>query len=83
MYLDKFVHSLTGRYIMSVILGIGLATFFRAACYGKNCTIETAPPMEQIDAKIYKFDQKCYKLTKNPVKCSANKKIIDIDTVNA
>lgn len=27
MYLDKFVHSHTGKIMMSILLGIGLATF--------------------------------------------------------
>ena len=75
MYLFKFVHSETGRIIMSIILGIGLATFFRKMCSGKNCTVTKAPPLEEIDDKIYKFDGKCYKLEKNAEKCNTNKKV--------
>jgi hypothetical protein len=60
MYLDKFVHSNTGRMVMSIILGIGFATMFRAVCVGKRCRIIAAPPMEDIDGQIYKFDNKCY-----------------------
>ena len=56
MYLSKFVHSETGRYLMSVILGLGLATFFRKMCSGKNCIVSKAPPLEEIEDKIYKFD---------------------------
>ena len=37
MYLDKFVHSQSGKYIMSIILGLGLATLFRQICSGKDC----------------------------------------------
>ena len=36
MYLNKFVNSETGRYLMSILLGIGLATLFRQICEGKN-----------------------------------------------
>ena len=36
MYLSKFVHSEIGRYLMSIILGLGLATFFRKMCNGKR-----------------------------------------------
>ena len=46
MYLSKFVHSEIGRYLMSIILGLGLATFFRKMCNGKNCVISKAPPLE-------------------------------------
>ena len=72
MYLSKFVHSVTGRNLMSIILGLGLATFFRKMCSGKNCIITKAPPLEEIDDKIYKFDGKCYKLEKNAEKSLDN-----------
>ena len=76
MYLDKFVHSSTGKIMMSIILGLGLATFFRAVCKGKQCRIIRAPPLEELDDQIYRFDDKCYEFKKNPVKCDSNKNII-------
>ena len=76
MYLSKFVHSELGRYLMSVILGLGLATFFRKMCTGKNCVISKAPPLEEIQDKIYKFDNKCYKLEKNAETCVKEKKTV-------
>ena len=78
MYLDKFVHSNTGKIMMSILLGIGLATFFRAVCKGKQCRIVSAPPMEEIEDQIYKFDNKCYKLEKNTIKCAKNRNTIKI-----
>jgi hypothetical protein len=78
MYLDKFVHSQTGKVLMSILLGLGLATFFRAVCKGKRCIIITAPPMEEIEEQIYKFNDKCYKFEKNVVKCEDNNKTINI-----
>lgn len=76
MYLSKFVNSVTGRNLMSIILGLGLATFFRQMCSGKNCIITKAPPLEEIEDKIYKFDNKCYKLEKNAEKCNNKKKVV-------
>lgn len=76
MYLSKFVHSATGRNLMSIILGLGLATFFRQMCIGKKCKVTKAPPLEEIDDKIYKFDGKCYKLEKSAEKCNKQKKIV-------
>ena len=49
MYLNKFLHTHSGKYIMSVILGFGLATLFRTVCKGKNCLLFKAPPMDEID----------------------------------
>ena len=73
MYLDKFVHSKTGKYLMSILLGIGLATLFRQTCVGKNCVTYNAPPAEELDGQTYKFDNKCYKFEKNSVKCDSKK----------
>ena len=73
MHLSKFIHTNTGRLIMSILLGLGLATLFRQICEGKDCTLFSAPPIEEIDDQIYKFDDKCYKMTKNAVKCDSKK----------
>jgi hypothetical protein len=77
MHLSKFVHSETGKYIMSIILGIGLATLFRTACKGNNCTIKQAPPLEEIQDKTYRIDGKCYKIETNAVSCNSKKQIFD------
>jgi len=74
--LGKFVHTESGKYIMSVLLGFGLASLFRAACKGRNCIVFNAPPLEMIQDKIYQFDNKCYKYTPVSSKCSSKKKII-------
>ena len=61
MFLQKFVRSKSGKIIMSILLGLGLATLFRQACLGKDCLIYKAPPLEEIENNIYKIDKKCYK----------------------
>lgn len=78
MYLDKFVHSKTGKIIMSIILGIGLATFFRSVCKGKKCRVITSPPLDELDNQTYKFDNKCFAFERNPISCSNNKKTVKI-----
>jgi hypothetical protein len=78
MYLDKFVHSYTGKIIMSIILGIGLATFFRAVCKGRNCRIISSPPIEEIEGQTYKFNDKCYKFEKNAIDCKTNNNTVKI-----
>jgi len=78
MYLDKFVHSKTGKIIMSIILGIGLATFFRAVCKGRRCRVILAPPMADIEGQTYKFNDKCYTFEKNVINCKKNKNTVKI-----
>ena len=56
MHLGKFVHTETGKYMMSILLGFGLASLFRTVCKGKNCIIFHAAPLDQIEEKIYKYE---------------------------
>lgn len=77
MHLEKLVHSQTGKYIMSILLGLGLATMFRQVCKGKNCLLYHAAPIEEITDQIYKFNNKCYKFNNSPVKCDKEKKIVN------
>ena len=78
MHLGKFVHTESGKYLMSIILGFGLATLFRTVCNGKNCLIMKAPPLEDVEDKIYKHQGKCYKFTPVTTKCDANKKNVEM-----
>lgn len=74
--LAKFFNTDSGKHIMSMLLGFGLASLFRTVCKGKECLIFQAPPIDQIQDKIYKHDGKCYKYEPAPTKCSANKRIV-------
>lgn len=78
MHLDKFVHSSTGKILMSIILGIGLATFFRAACKGNQCRIVKSPPLEELEGQTYRYNDKCYTFEKNAITCDKKKKSVSI-----
>ena len=73
MYLAKFVHTKTGRYLMSIILGLGLASLFRTICKEKNCILFKAPPLDEMDGKVYKYQDKCYTYKSVSTKCDASK----------
>jgi len=77
MNLSKFVNSDTGKYMMSILLGLGLSTLFRSVCKGKSCKVVKAPPLDEIDNQIYKFDGKCYNMERSAVKCNKNKQIFE------
>ena len=79
MHLGKFVHTETGKIIMSVLLGFGLASLFRTVCKDKACLTFHAPPLEQIKDKIYKSNGNCVKYTSVPTKCNAHIKTIDFE----
>ena len=76
IHFGKFVHTQTGKIIMSILLGFGLASLFRTVCKNKQCLIFYAPPLEQIQDKIYKNDKKCVKYSPVSTKCNANVKTV-------
>lgn len=78
MHLGKLIHTQTGKYVLSIILGFGLASLFRTVCKGKNCLVFEAPPIEEIHDKVFKYNDKCYKYEPTATKCDTSKKIISI-----
>ncbi len=75
--LKKLLYSETGRTIISILLGLGLASIFRFSCKNNNCMIFKAPPIKKIRGKVFKFDNKCYKFNEVAGKCRNNKKILN------
>jgi hypothetical protein len=76
MYLSKLFHTKTGKIVLSILLGLGLATLFRTVCKDKNCIVFKAPPLEEIQGKTYKYDNKCYQYTPKSAKCDKSKTIV-------
>lgn len=77
---DNFFHSTTGKYLFSIVLGLGLASLFRTVCKGKNCYVFKAPPLEELKNNIYRYDNKCYKFTPTASKCNNKKRLISFET---
>jgi hypothetical protein len=75
---QELIHSETGKYIFSIILGIGLASIFRKACNSRNCLVFKSPEIKSLKDNVYKYDNKCYKFHEEAIKCSKNKKTVEI-----
>ena len=60
MELKRLVASDFGVKLLSIILGLGLATLFRKVCKGRNCMVFKAPSMKEVESNTYKKDNKCY-----------------------
>lgn len=77
LHLSKFIENPTGRIIMSIILGFGLASIFKMSCKDKNCIIYKSPDVSNIKGNIYSFNGECYTYTPQEVKCDKSKRIIN------
>ena len=78
MNVRRLLNTEMGQVLISILLGLGLATMFRQVCEGKNCLIFNGPVINEIDGKIYKFGEYCHKYNLNAVSCNPTKKIIKI-----
>ena len=79
MNLGRLLHTKFGQLLMSVVLGFGLASLFRKVCKNRSCYVFKAPDIKDINDRIYKFDNKCYKFKPNPTKCDPTRRIIDFN----
>ena len=69
---NRLLDTDVGNIIMSVIWGLGLAALFRRACKNRNCIVFKAPPVQNMNNKVFKYDNKCYKYTTMGTKCNKN-----------
>lgn len=58
-----------GSVIISVVLGLGLASFFKKVCKDGRCVIIKGPPINEVNKNIYKINEECYKYTPFASKC--------------
>ena len=67
-----------GVFFVSMILGLGLATIFFKVCDGKNCIDFNGPVINEIDGKVYKFGELCYKYKLEPSPEDKLKKTVEL-----
>ena len=76
MYLKRLIYGGPGKIIISIILGLGLATLFRKVCKDRDCIVFRAPDIKKIHNQIFKFEGKCYKFSEEIERCDNKKKIV-------
>jgi hypothetical protein len=75
----RLLESSLGRIIISILLGLGLASLFRQVCNSKNCIKFDGPVLSEIDGKVMRFGESCYKYDLVHTKCDDSKNIIDLE----
>ena len=78
MNIKRLLNGKFSKYVISAIIGIGLATLFRKACNTRNCLVFKAPAIEKIKYQIFKYNNKCYTFKEQVGSCDSNKKIVEI-----
>ena len=73
----KAVDTRVGRIVISVILGIGLASIFRRVCNSRDCLVFEAPPIKEVTGNTYRYNGKCYRFEESPIACSPETKTVE------
>uniref|UniRef100_A0A6C0HQW2 Uncharacterized protein n=1 Tax=viral metagenome TaxID=1070528 RepID=A0A6C0HQW2_9ZZZZ len=76
MNLSKFLHTNSGRFISSLLLGLGLSSLFKKVCKD-NCIIYKAPPHGEIIGNIFEYNDKCYIFEAIPTTFDKSKRIVE------
>ena len=79
MNLKRLIYSDVGRIVISIILGLGLATLFRKVCKERDCLVFHAPKLDKIKNQVFKFKDKCYQFEEEIEKCDDKKKIVNFE----
>jgi len=78
--LKDLINSSRGKYVFSILLGLGLASLFRKACSSRNCLVFKALSLEKIKNKIFGYNNKCYKFEDKGTSCHEdNKQVQQVD----
>ena len=77
MDLRRLIYSQAGRYIISMLLGLGLATIFRKVCNERNCIIFRGPTLSKVKGQVFKYNNKCYQFNEQIEKCDETKKLVN------
>jgi len=77
MNLSKFIHTSSGRFISSILLGLGLSSLFRKICKTSDCIIYKAPPHGEIIGNIFEYNDKCYIFEAIPTTFDKKKRIVE------
>jgi hypothetical protein len=78
MNFQRLLNTDYGRNIISILLGLGLASLFRKVCTDKNCIVFNGPIIGDVEGKTYKYGDKCYIYSINADKCDSTKRIVGV-----
>jgi hypothetical protein len=69
--IDRLLYTNTGQIFVSVILGLMFSLIFKRVCK-ENCVIYVSPDNKEIEGKIFKLEDTCYKYKMKQVECNEN-----------
>lgn len=82
LVINKLFYTEIGQIITSALFGLALALLFKRVCKN-NCTKYYAPYIDEIQNKIFKLEDTCYKYFPYMVKCPNDNNILSPYDINS
>jgi hypothetical protein len=79
--IQRILHSEPGKVLISIILGLGLASLFKKVCNNRNCMVFYAPPSNKIEGKTFEFDNKCYEFKSRATECNDKLQSVEVPVI--
>ncbi len=67
--IDRLFYTSMGQTFISALFGISIALLFKRVCK-ENCVLYYAPKQTDVEGKVFKVEDSCYKYTPKIVKCN-------------
>lgn len=67
--LSKILKSETGKKVLGVLLGLGVAGLFKMSCDNRSCLVYKGPEFKD-DNKTVKVNNKCYGVNEVVIDCN-------------
>lgn len=77
--LSRLVNSDGGKIIISIILGIGLASLFKKACNDRNCLVFKSPSFSNVKDKIFQHGDQCVTFKERNIECNTKSQQIEFE----
>ena len=70
--ISDLLRSEAGRVVISIIIGLGLASMFRKVCKGNSCVVVKGPATSEVKNNFYKIDGECYRYSPYTTNCDGS-----------
>ena len=76
---SRLINSDGGKIVISIILGIGLATLFKKVCNDRNCLVFKSPPIADIKNQVFQNGDKCVVFQERNIQCNTKSQQIEFE----
>lgn len=80
MYFRRFVNTNFGRILLSIIIGLGIASLVRKGCETGECYQFKGVNPEKVKGNVFEYENKCYQFELKPVSRDEHKKLLTFET---